>query len=203
MKLRLSGSSSWHVADVVYIFKHVLDLAVLRIRAAHSGLHLQPAVLQPHAVKTGQPIAVVGLFSPSQSMLPTITTGNVSKVGRLCPQAPSAMLWLHVECCCCIARPCETSMLLQLCGSIECCLALLFRLCSLVKAACRLCGNAISKDGLKGGKSAALQLTTATVHAGASGAAIPAMLHQAPQYPTSILQWQWMLCGTLQNSHKA
>ena len=141
VKLRLTGSSSWHVADVVYIFKHVLDLAVLRIRAALSGLHLQPAVLQPHAVKAGQPIAAVGhaLFSPSQSMLPTITTGNMSKVGGLCPLACSAMLWLHAKCCCCIARPCETSMLLQLCGGIECCLALLFQFCSLVKDVCRLC----------------------------------------------------------------
>ena len=104
VKLRLSTSSSWHVADVVYVLKHVLDLAVLRIRAAHNGLKLQPAVLQPHAVKAGQPIAVVdhALFSPGRSMPPTITTGNVSKVGCFCPQARNAMLWLTPECCCCL-----------------------------------------------------------------------------------------------------
>ena len=97
VKLQLSGSSNWQVAEVVYIFKHVLDLAVLRIRAGHNGLQLQPAVLQPYAVQAGQPIAVVGhaLFSPGRSMPPTRTTGNVSKVICLCPQARSAMLWLH------------------------------------------------------------------------------------------------------------
>lgn len=108
VKLRLS--SSWHVADVVYVFKHVLDLAVLRIRAAHNSPQLQPAVLQPavlqpHAVKAGQPIAIVGhaLFSPGRSMPPTITTGNVSKVGCFCPQPRGAMFWLKTERCCCLA----------------------------------------------------------------------------------------------------
>ena len=81
-KLRLSGSADWHVADIVYVFKHVLDLAVLRIRDIPDSLRLQPAVLQRHAVSAGQPIAVVGhaLFSPDRNMQPSITSGNVSKV---------------------------------------------------------------------------------------------------------------------------
>lgn len=81
-KLRLRGSADWHVADIVYMFKHVLDLAVLRIRDVHDGLRLQPAVLQRHAVSAGQPVAVVGhaLFSPDRNMQPSITVGNVSKV---------------------------------------------------------------------------------------------------------------------------
>lgn len=82
VKLRLSGSAAWHVADIVYVFQHVLDLAVVQIRAAPNSLRLQPAVLQRHAVSAGQPIAVVGhaLFSPDRNMPPSITTGNVSKV---------------------------------------------------------------------------------------------------------------------------
>lgn len=81
-KLRLSGSADWHIADIVYVFKHVLDLAVLRIRDVPDSLRLQPAVLQRHAVSAGQPIAVVGhaLFSPDRKMQPSITAGNVSKV---------------------------------------------------------------------------------------------------------------------------
>ena len=80
--LRLSGSNAWHVADIIYVFKHVLDLAVLRIRDAPDSLHLQAAVLQRHAVSAGQRIAVVGhaLFSPTRNMRPSITAGNVSKV---------------------------------------------------------------------------------------------------------------------------
>ena len=82
VKLRLSGSTSWCIADVVYVFKHVLDLAVLRIRAPPHSPRLQAAMLQHEAVAAGQPIAVVGhaLFSPDRGMLPTITSGNVSKV---------------------------------------------------------------------------------------------------------------------------
>lgn len=81
-KLRLSGSHAWHVADIVYVFKHVLDLAVLRIRDAPDSLTLQAAVLQRHAVSAGQPIAIIGhaLFSPDKSLQPSITAGNVSKV---------------------------------------------------------------------------------------------------------------------------
>ena len=84
IKLRLSASTAWHVADVVYVFKHVLDLAVLRMRAAPDSLRLQAAVLQCHAVSAGQPIAIVAhaLFSPDRSMQPSITAGNVSKVIR-------------------------------------------------------------------------------------------------------------------------
>lgn len=81
-KLRLSGSAEWHVADIVYVFKHVLDLAVLRIRDVSDSPGLQPAVLQQHAVSAGQPIAVVGhaLFGPDRNMQPSTTAGNVSKV---------------------------------------------------------------------------------------------------------------------------
>ena len=81
-KLRLSGSHAWHVADIVYVFKHVLDLAVLRIRDAPDSLTLQAAVLQRHAVSAGQPIAIIGhaLFSPDKRLQPSITAGNVSKV---------------------------------------------------------------------------------------------------------------------------
>ena len=81
-KLRLSGSHAWHVADTVYAFKHVLDLAVLRIRDVPDSLTLQAAVLQRQVVSAGQPIAVVGhaLFSPDRRLLPSITAGNVSKV---------------------------------------------------------------------------------------------------------------------------
>ena len=90
VKLRLSGSPAWHVADVVYVFQHVLDLAVLQIRAAPDSPSLQAAVLQRHAVSAGQRIAVVGhaLFSPDRNMQPSITTGNVSKVMSMlrCPE---------------------------------------------------------------------------------------------------------------------
>lgn len=81
-QLRLSGSAAWHIADIIYVFKHVLDLAVLRIRDAPDSLRLQAAVLQRHAARAGQPIAVVGhaLFSPDKRMRPSITAGNVSKV---------------------------------------------------------------------------------------------------------------------------
>ena len=81
-QLRLSSSAAWHFADVIYVFKHVLDLAVLQIRDAPDSLRLQAAVLQRHAVRAGQPVAVIGhaLFSPDTSMPPSITAGNVSKV---------------------------------------------------------------------------------------------------------------------------
>lgn len=62
-------------------------------------------------------------------------------------------------------------MLLQLFTGIECCLAMLFWLCSLVEA---VYSNAISKGGLKGGRSGAMLLSIATAqcHAGASGGAV-------------------------------
>lgn len=93
VKLRLTGSAAWHVADVVYVFQHVLDLAVLQIRAVPTNLSLQAAVLQRYAVSGGQRIAVVGhaLFSPDRNMQPSITSGNISKV--------VSMLSWPVQCC--------------------------------------------------------------------------------------------------------
>lgn len=93
VKVRLNGSNSWHMADTVYIFKHVLDLAVLKMRAAPDSLRLQLAVLQPHSVSVGQSVAVVGhaLFSPSSCMQPSLTFGNISKVTR-CSLSASALL---------------------------------------------------------------------------------------------------------------
>ncbi len=91
IKVRVSSSSSssgnsWHVAEVVYSFRHALDLAVLRVRAAPAKLELQPAVLQSGAVTPGQAVAVIGhaLFSPNRQMQPSLTVGNITKVLFLC-----------------------------------------------------------------------------------------------------------------------
>ncbi|DBA67269.1 TPA: hypothetical protein ACH3X2_001576 [Trebouxia sp. C0005] len=86
IKVRVSSSSSsgnsWHVAEVVYSFRHALDLAVLRVKAAPAGLGLQPAVLQSGAVTPGQAVAIIGhaLFSPNRQMQPSLTVGNITKV---------------------------------------------------------------------------------------------------------------------------
>lgn len=90
IKVRVSSSSSsgnsWHVAEVVYSFRHALDLAVLRVKAAPANLGLQPAVLQSGAVTPGQVVAVIGhaLFSPNRQMQPSLTVGNITKVLFLC-----------------------------------------------------------------------------------------------------------------------
>ena len=81
VKVRLS-SNSWHIAEVVYLFRHALDLAVLRVKAAPASLELQPAVLQSGAVTPGQAVAIIGhaLFSPKRQMQPSLTVGNITKV---------------------------------------------------------------------------------------------------------------------------
>ena len=90
IKVRVSSSSSsgnsWHKAEVVYSFRHALDLAVLRVKAAPAKLGLQPAVLQSGAVTPGQAVAVIGhaLFSPNRQMQPSLTVGNITKVLFLC-----------------------------------------------------------------------------------------------------------------------
>jgi len=88
IKVRVSSSSgnSWHVAEVVYSFRHALDLAVLRMKAAPTGLGMQPAILHSGAVTPGQAVAVIGhaLFSPDRQMQPTLTVGNITKVLLLC-----------------------------------------------------------------------------------------------------------------------
>ncbi len=89
IRVRVSSSSSdnsWHRAEVVYSFRHALDLAVLRVKAAPAKLELQPAVLQSGAVTPGQAVAVIGhaLFSPDRQMQPSLTVGNITKVLLLC-----------------------------------------------------------------------------------------------------------------------
>ncbi len=85
-KVRVSSGGKskdcWHLAEVVYSFRHALDLAILRIKAAPHSLKLQPAVLHPGVVTAGQPVAVIGhaLFSPKWDMQPTLTAGNITKV---------------------------------------------------------------------------------------------------------------------------
>ncbi|DBB06723.1 TPA: hypothetical protein ACH3X1_012221 [Trebouxia sp. C0004] len=88
IKVRVSSSSGnrWHVAEVVYSFRHALDLAVLRVKAAPAKLGLQPALLHSGAVTPGQAVAVIGhaLFSPNRQMQPSLTVGNITKVLFLC-----------------------------------------------------------------------------------------------------------------------
>ena len=82
IRLSSGSSHSWHVAEVVYTFRHALDLAVLRIKAAPDSLHLQPAALHSGILHSGQAVAVIGhgLFSPKLKMQPSVTAGNITKV---------------------------------------------------------------------------------------------------------------------------
>ena len=81
----------WYLAEVVYTFRHALDLAVLHIKAGSDSLDLQLAVLQAGIVSPGQRVGVLGhaLFSPKQDMRPTLTVGNITKV------------WCRAICWCC------------------------------------------------------------------------------------------------------
>ena len=109
IKVQVSSSgNSWHVAEVVYSFRHALDLAVLRVKAVPAKLELQPAVLQSGAVTPGQAVAVIGhaLFSPNRQMQPSLTVGNITKVLFLCKTQHFKSLHF---CCSLSMYPCKWS----------------------------------------------------------------------------------------------
>ena len=92
VQVRVSSSNSstkgsWHTAEVVYVFRHALDLAVLRLQAPAASLSLRPAVLYSRELQSGQAVNVVGhaLFSPQRQMQPSVTAGNITKVQAFCP----------------------------------------------------------------------------------------------------------------------
>lgn len=77
-----SSKGSWHTAEIVYVFRHALDLALLRLQAPAASLSLRPAVLYSGELQSGQAVNVVGhaLFSPQRQMQPSVTAGNITKV---------------------------------------------------------------------------------------------------------------------------
>ena len=77
-----SSKGSWHTAEVVYVFRYALDLALLRLQAPAASLGLRPAVLYSGEFQSGQAVNVVGhaLFSPQRQMQPSVTAGNIAKV---------------------------------------------------------------------------------------------------------------------------
>ena len=95
IRLRLSsapaGGFTWCDAAVVYVFQHVLDVAVIRLSTCQPEV-LQPAQLMSEAATAGEAVAVIGhaLFSPDCQMEPSVTAGNITQVSpEPCPAGSS------------------------------------------------------------------------------------------------------------------
>ena len=81
------GSGRWHLADVLYVFKGSLDLAVVKLRGAAGGKGVvwQAIQLRDQEPCPGQPIGVLGfpVFNPVSLLGAVATHGSIAKVGAL------------------------------------------------------------------------------------------------------------------------
>lgn len=100
IRVRLGSSEvngfSWHDAEVIYVFHHVLDIAVIRLIDCEPSL-LHPANLMTEPVTAGQAVGVVGyaLFGPECFMGPSVTAGNITQARTLLIGSASAVKSWH------------------------------------------------------------------------------------------------------------
>lgn len=85
----------WASAEVLYVFRGPLDLAVLQLSSAERGL-VRPLLVRDSPAQAGERIFVIGypLFPPRHNYGPCMTAGTVSKVCFACNDSPQC--W-HLE----------------------------------------------------------------------------------------------------------